>query len=78
MEDLKMLQEIFTLLNLDFNMIYILHKILLLLKNQQNHVKHSIFKCFFKEYNRLILKKKTNNIFHNITGNHFRLKKGTK
>ena len=36
-------------------MIYIIHKMLVLLKNQLNYLKDSIFKCLFKEYNRFFL-----------------------
>ena len=38
-EDLKMLQELDNLLNSNFIMIYIIHKILVLLKNHLNHLK---------------------------------------
>ena len=47
LEDLKI-----SLLNFIFVMIYIIHKILVLLKNHLNYFK-DIFKYFFKEYNRL-------------------------
>ena len=40
------------LLNFIFGMIYIIHKILVLLKNHLNYRKDSISECFFKEYNR--------------------------
>ena len=33
---------------------YTIHKMLVLLKNHMNYLKDSIFKCFFKEYNRLL------------------------
>ena len=33
-------------------MIYIIHKMLVLLKNHLNYVKNSIIECFFKEYIR--------------------------
>ena len=36
-------------------MIYIIHKILELLKNHLNYFKDSIFESLFKEYNRLLL-----------------------
>ena len=42
-----------SLLNFDFVMIKIIHKILILLKNQLNYLKDNIFECFFKKYNRL-------------------------
>ena len=48
LEDLKM-----SLLNSNFIMIYIIHKMLLLLKNCLNYLEDSIFEYFFKEYNRL-------------------------
>ena len=37
-----------------FAMIYIIHKMLVLLKIHLNYIKDSIFKCFYKEYNRLL------------------------
>ena len=39
LEDLKMPQEFHTLLNFNFTMIYIIHKILLLLINRLNYLK---------------------------------------
>ena len=44
-------------LSIDFAMIYIVHKNLVLLKNNLNYFKDSIFECFFREYNRLLFKK---------------------
>ena len=44
-------------------MIYIIHKILELLKNHLNYFKDSIFECAFKEYNRLLLFFKRKYIF---------------
>ena len=41
------------LLNFNFFMIYIIHKILALLKNHQNYHKDNIFECLFKKYNKL-------------------------
>ena len=35
-------------------MIYIIHKMLVLLKNYLNYLKDDIFECFFKKYNRLL------------------------
>ena len=49
-EDLKML-----FLNFNFNMIYIIHKMLVLIKNRLNCNKDSIFKFFFREHNRLLI-----------------------
>ena len=49
LEDLKM-----SLLNFNFVMIYIIHKMFVLLENNLNYLKDSIFECFFKEYNRLL------------------------
>ena len=48
-EDLKI-----SILNFSFVMIYIIHKILVLLKNHLNYLKDNIFECFFKKYNRLL------------------------
>ena len=42
-----------SLLSFSFVMIYIIHKVIVLLKNYLNYLKDSTFKCFFKEYNRL-------------------------
>ena len=39
------------LLSFNFVMIYIIHKVLVLLKNNLNYYKDSIFEYFFKEYN---------------------------
>ena len=36
-----------SLLNFNFVMIYIIHKILTLPKNYLNYLKHNIFECFF-------------------------------
>ena len=71
MGDLKI-----SLLNFGFVMIYIIHKILLLLKNHMNYLKDNIFKCFFKEYHRLLekIRPKEENIIKDIR-NLFRLKK---
>ena len=50
LEDLKM-----QFLNFNFVMIYIIHRILVLLKNNLNYLRESIFECFFKEYNKLLI-----------------------
>ena len=44
-----------SLLNFNFVMIYIIHKMLVLLKNHLNYLKDNIFECFFKEYNMLLI-----------------------
>ena len=49
LEDLKMLFLYFS-----FVMIYIIHKTLVLLKNNLNVFKGNIFECFFKECNSLL------------------------
>ena len=49
LKDLKM-----SLLNFSFVMIYIIHKMLPLLKNYLNFL-NAFFECFFKEYNRHLL-----------------------
>ena len=61
LEYLKMLH-----LNFDFVMIYIIHKILVLLKNYLNYLKE-YFRMHLKEYNKLLLKKKKQN--HNMMEN---------
>ena len=45
LEDLKM-----SLLNSNFVMIYIIHKMLVLLKNHLSYIKDNIFECFFKKF----------------------------
>ena len=47
LKDLKV-----SFLNLNFVMIYIIHIMLVLLKNYVNYLKDSVFECFFKKYNR--------------------------
>ena len=54
-----------SLLNFNFAMIYIIHKILILIKNHLNYLKDNIFEFFFKKYNRLLFFLKIN-FFHNI------------
>ena len=44
-----------SLLIFNFVMFYIVHKILVLLKNHLNYLKDNIFKCFSTKYNRLLL-----------------------
>ena len=63
LEDLRI-----SLLNFNFFMIYITHKILALLKNYLNYLKDNILESFSKKYNRLLFFfKKT---FFFITYNH--------
>ena len=50
LEALKM-----SLLNFNFVIIYIINKMLVLIKNNLNYLKNSIFECCFKEYNRLLI-----------------------
>ena len=52
-----------SLLNFNFVVIYIIHKILVLPKNHQNYLKDNIFKYFLKKYNRHFF---LNVFFHNI------------
>ena len=47
LEDLKM-----SLLNFNFVMIYVIHKMLALLKSNLNCLKYSIFEWLFKEHNK--------------------------
>ena len=49
LQDLKM-----SLSNFNFAMIYIINKVIVLLKNHLNYLKDSISKCFLKEYSRLL------------------------
>ena len=38
-------------LNFNFAMIYIIHKILVFIKNHLNYLKDNTLECFFKKYN---------------------------
>ena len=49
LEDLRM-----SLVNLNFVMIYKIHKILALLKNHLNYIEDNIFECFLKKYDRIL------------------------
>ena len=44
---------------------YVIRKMLVLLKNHLSYLIDNIFKCFFKNYNKLLFFKKIN-FFHNI------------
>ena len=54
-----------SLLNFNFVMIYIIHKMLVLLKNHLNYLKDNIVECSFKNHKRLYFMKKKL-FFHNI------------
>ena len=43
-----------SLLNLSFAMIFIIHKILVLIKNHLNYLKDNILELSFKKYERLL------------------------
>ena len=58
LEDLEM-----SFLNFNFVMIYIIHEMLVLLKNDLNYLKDSSFEYLFEEYNRFLFFYKK---FHNI------------
>ena len=45
-----------SLLDFNFAIIYIIHKIFVLIKNQINYFKDNFFRFFFKKYNRLLKK----------------------
>ena len=60
LEDLRM-----SLLNFNFVMIYIIHQVLVSIKNHLNFLKDNIFECFFKKKDRLLFFK----IFFFITYN---------
>ena len=59
---LKDLQMSFFSFN--FVLIYIIHKMLVLIKNNLNYLKDSIFECFFKE-SIFFKESNTFNLFHN-------------
>ena len=53
-----------SLLNFISSMIFIIHKILLLIKNHVNYLEDNIFEFVFKKYNQFFFKK--SNFFYNI------------
>ena len=53
MELLEVLE--ISLSNFCFIMVYIIHKMLLLLKNHLNHLKRNIFEYFFKEKKQILI-----------------------
>ena len=61
-----------SILNFNFVMIHIIHKVLVTLKNYLNFLKNSIFECFFNKYNRLLFLIKKNFFF--ITYNDGKVK----
>ena len=67
LEDLKK-----SLLNFSMIIIYIIHKILVLIKNHLNYLKDTIFECFFKKHNRLLSLRK--NLFLFIIYNNGKFK----
>ena len=54
------------LLNFHFVVIYIIHKMLELLKNPLKYLKDSIFECFFEKYDLLLFFLAKINIFDNM------------
>ena len=54
-----------SLSNFNFDMIHIIHKMLVLIKNHMNYLKDNIFEFSLKKYNRLLFFLK-NNFFQNI------------
>ena len=46
--------------------IYIIHIIMVVLKNHLNYLKDNIFECFLKEFNRILLFYFFNICFYNI------------
>ena len=50
LKDLKM-----PILDFDFVMICIIDKTSVMIKNDFNYLKDSVFECFIKEYNRLLI-----------------------
>ena len=60
LKDLKML-----LLNFSYVMTYITRKMLVLLKIHLNYLTDNLFKCFFKQYNKLLFLQKKIFIIYN-------------
>ena len=60
LKDLKML-----LLNFSYVMTYITRKMLVLLKTHLNYLTDNLFKCFFKQYNKLLFLQKKIFIIYN-------------
>ena len=52
-----------SLLNFNFALKYLIHKILVLIKNHLNYLQDNIFKFFFKKYNSLKFNFYLKNIF---------------
>ena len=75
-----MLQEIYTLLNFSFIIIYTIHTVSVSLKKSLNSLKDNIFKRFFKEYKTDFYCFRKNNHFFSlrIMMKFSRLKRGKK
>ena len=46
---MDLLEDLMSLLNYDFVVIYIIHEILVLIENHLNHLKDNIFECFLRK-----------------------------
>ena len=55
LEDLRI-----SLFSFSFAMIYIIHKVLVLIKNHQNYLKDNIFECFLRSIKDFYFSKKIN------------------
>ena len=53
-------------IHFSFIMIYIISKMLVLLKNPLNYLKHIIFECFFEKNNKLLFSFLKILFFHNV------------
>ena len=53
-------------LNFDFVMVYVIHKILVLLKNRLSYLKDNIFECILRSKTDFFFFKKKNSLFCNI------------
>ena len=62
----KFIRKMDSILNFNFAMIYIIQKILALIKNHLNYLRDNIFEFFFKKYNRLLFISK-NDFFHKFS-----------
>ena len=46
---MDLLEDLMSLLNYDFVVIYIIHEILVLIENHLNYLKDNIFECFLRK-----------------------------